>query len=167
MATLLEQLEAMRNATRGILHSSCGQKILIFDHHIFHLASITRPEKRVLSMPEERAEMENTLEGFGPYRLDHGASRAKNLPSAFACMRDPDEVWTDNPRVNTAKWVYLKQFASLPYPYTVSFIGERPNEGGIIVPFSSFPCMRKDLKRWRAGRVLYRKQLGPPEGGPG
>ena len=84
-------------------------------------------------------------------------SRARNLSSAFLTMKLPDEVWADNPVATTAKWVYLKQFESKPYPYTVALIVERPLENGIIVPFSSFPVQCSGAAKMEAGFVYTPK----------
>jgi hypothetical protein len=116
-------------------------------------------------MPDHKEMIQRTREGFDPYILGHGGSRAKNLPSAAACIKDPCEVWIDNPKSTNSKWVYIKEFDSLPYPFTITLLTERPEEEGIIVPVSSFPCKRKDLKKWRQSTLLYSRQIQPPEGG--
>ncbi len=151
-----EYRKLMRHSGREI-NSCCGHRLLIFDHHFFHLAAVRRHPEAVLSMPGEMEKILATTEGLGPYELAHNGSRARNLPSAFATMDCPDEVWEDHPKAATARWVYIKQFDSLPYPYTVALIGERPAEGGILVPFSSFPCSRSDIKRWRKGTRVHPK----------
>ncbi len=163
MASMHAEFERLRSECSGAINSSCGHKILIFDHHIFHLASISRPGVSQLSMPGERAGILRTVQGYGEYVVHHEGSRARNLPSAFQTMSFPDEVWLGNPKVATAKWVYIKQFDSKSYAYTVALIGERPEENGIIVPFSSFPCRKRDLRKWRQGELQF-KQERPPEG---
>ena len=162
--SLHSEFERLRSQCGGVINSACGHRILIFDHHIFHLASISRPGAGQLSMPQEQPGILRTVQGSGEYVVHHDGSRARNLPSAFATMSAPDEVWAANPIVTTAKWVYIKQFDSRPYAYTIALLGERPAEGGIIVPFSSFPCRKRDLRKWRQGDLMY-KQNRPPEGG--
>jgi hypothetical protein len=165
MANLYAEFESLIGEVSGLIRSPCGHEILIFDHHFFHLAAVSRPPATVLSMPGERAEILATTEGFGRYEIAQGMSRARNLRSAFQTLCEPDEIWAENPIAETAKWVYVKQFESKPYPYTIALVGDRPNSGGIIVPFSSFPCRNKGLKKWRQGRRLHPKQIQPPEGG--
>ena len=165
MAELFATFDSLLVEVDWSISSSCGHKILLFDHHFFHLASVSRPPESVLSMPGERNEILSTVDSMGRYQLGHRGSRARNLPSAMETMKYPDEVWVDNPIVETAKWVYVKQFDSKPYPYTIAHIGERPCEGGIVVPFSSFPCKSKDLRKWRQGVCMHPKQIQPPEGG--
>jgi hypothetical protein len=129
------------------------------------MAGLSRPDAGQLSMPGELAEILATDSGLGRYELTHGGSRARNLPSAFLTMKVPDEVWMDNPVATTAKWVYLKQFDSKPHPYTVALIGERPLENGIVVPFSSFQCNARVLRKWRQGLCIHPKQIQPSEDG--
>ena len=90
--------------------------------------------------------------------------RARNLPSAKISILEPDEVWEDNPNAKSAKWVYIKQFDSKPYPYTISLLLPRIEQGGIIVPVSSFPC-KGALHKWRQGTLIYPRQMQPPKGG--
>jgi len=165
ISSLFTAFEALRTGEGQVIHSPCGHKILLFDHHFFHLAGISRPPERQLSMPGERAEILTTVSGFGRYELAHGGSRARNLGSTFLCMKMPDEVWVDNPVSVTAKWVYLKQFESKPYPYAVVLVGERPAENGIKVPFSGFECNANSLRKWRQGIRVYSRQVQPPVGG--
>jgi hypothetical protein len=165
MASLYAVFESLVAEVSGRIKSSCGHDILIFDHHFFHLAAVSRSSVSVLSMPRERTEILATTQGFGRYVIGHGMSRARNLSSAFQTLCEPDEVWAGNPIIETAKWVYIKQFESKPYPYTVALVGDRPDKGGIIVPFSSFPCRNKGLKKWRQGKCIHSKQIQPPSGG--
>jgi hypothetical protein len=165
IASLFAAFEALRTAEMGVIQSPCGHQILLFDHHFFHLAAISRPPEGQLSMPREQAEILATVSGFGRYELAHGGSRARNLGSTVLCLKTPDEVWVDNPVAVTAKWVYLKQFDSKPYPYAVVLVGERPAENGIIVPFSGFECDKRSLRKWRQGNRIYSRQEQPPEGG--
>jgi hypothetical protein len=155
MAALYAEFERLIGEVSGLIRSPCGHNILLFDHHFFHLAAVSRPPVPVLSMPGERAEIIATTEGFGRYEIAHSMSRARGLRSAFQTLCEPDEVWFGNPITATAKWVYLKQFESKPYAYTIGLVGDRPDEGGIIVPFSSFPCRNKDVKKWRQGQCIY------------
>lgn len=131
--------------------STSGQTIRIYDHHFFHMVGIEVKGQRRLFMAQEKEVILATKEGFGHFEVLYGGSRAKNLPSAYATITEPDEVWEDNPRCTNAKWVYIKQFDSAPYPYTVALITLRQQEK-IIVPVSSFPCKKNDIKKWRRGK---------------
>ena len=157
LAVLYLLFESLFLADGGVLESLCGHTVLIFDHHFFHLVALRGDFER-LSMAKEKEEIRQTVEGFGRYTLDHGGSRARNLPSAKATIEDPDEVWEGNPRVTGAKWVYVKEFDSRPYPYTVALLTIRPEEGHVIVPVSSFPCKRTDARKWRQGRLVYQNR---------
>jgi phage-Barnase-EndoU-ColicinE5/D-RelE like nuclease2 len=164
IAGLYRQFESLFLADGGVLISSCGHKVLVFDHHFFHLAALRSSTERMF-MVDEKEEILRTVEGHGKYTLDHNGSRAGNLPSAKLAIMDPDEVWEGNPRAAAAKWVYVKEFDSKPYAYTVALLTDRPAEGGIIVPVSSFPCRKGDVRKWRAGELVYQKQIQPPLGG--
>lgn len=122
--------------------SASGQAIRIYDHHFFHMAGIQVKGRKRLFMAQEKEVILATKEGFGHFEVLYGGSRAKNLPSAYATIIEPDEVWEDNPRCTNAKWVYIKQFDSAPYPYTVALLTLRQQEK-IVVPVSSFPCKKK------------------------
>jgi hypothetical protein len=165
IAELYLQFKSLFLALESPLLSGCGHRVYFFDHHFFHMAAVVTAEQVRLFMPDEKDEIQATLKGFGKYILLHGGSRARNLPSARITMLEPDEVWEGNPKATTAKWVYIKQFDSKPYPYTVALLTERPEQGNIIVPVSSFPCRKTDLKRWRQGRQIYQRQIQPPRGG--
>lgn len=138
----------------GCIQSKCGQSISTFDHHFFHMCGITRDKDR-LFMPEEKAQLLSLTDGFGEYELVHGGSRARDLPSAHATLLAPDEVWCENPKANNAEWIYVKEFESKPYPFTVALLMRRRNENGIIVPVSSFCCKRNRINVWRAAKRLY------------
>lgn len=138
----------------GKVDSTCSHTIMIFDHHFFHMAAIEIESPERLFMAKEKSKILSIREGFGYYKLLYGGARARNLPSAYAVIANPDEVWEGNPRCTSAKWVYIKQFASTPYPFSVALIapGHKKN---IMVPVSSFPCRRSDIKRWRHGKRIY------------
>jgi hypothetical protein len=140
----------------GAIVSPCGHRILVFDHHFFHLAAITVAGQIRLFMKDEKQTIIATTEGFGKYEVANGGSRAKHLSSARETLCTPDEVWENNPQV-TAKWVYVKEWDSKPYPFSIVLVTDRPEEGGIIVPVSSFPCKRNDAKKWRGGTLIYPK----------
>ncbi|MGH9682173.1 MAG: hypothetical protein ACRD4S_00965 [Candidatus Acidiferrales bacterium] len=135
------------------LQSTCGHEILIFDHHFFHLAAVTVTGIERLFMKEEKGRILSTSSGFGLYEV--GEPRVKHLRSAYATFAAPDEVWQDNPRAHHAKWVYVKEFSSQPYPFSIALVTQRVDEGNIIVPVSSFPCKRTDVKKWRKGQKVY------------
>jgi hypothetical protein len=165
ISTLYAVFEQIFLAEGGRLQSACGHSILLFDHHFFHLAAINADGGRRLFMAEEKSEIQSTTSGFGKYILSHNGARANNLPSAKDTMADPDEVWEQNPRAKSATWIYVKEYQSTPYAFTVAFLTVRPSEGNIIVPVSSFPCKRGDAKKWRCGKLVYQKHVQPPHGG--
>jgi phage-Barnase-EndoU-ColicinE5/D-RelE like nuclease2 len=154
MASLYARYESIFLSDGGVINSPCGHEILVFDHHFFHLAAVVVEGCEKPTMPDHKAIITGLHEGFADYQLLHGGSRARNLPSTRITMEDPDEVWEDCP-IARAKWVYVKEFDSKPYPFTVSLLTERPDENGIIVPVSSFPCNKRDVRRWRQGRLIY------------
>jgi phage-Barnase-EndoU-ColicinE5/D-RelE like nuclease2 len=136
----------------GRIDSSCGHQILVFDHHFFHLAAVTVDGADRLFMKHEKEGILALTSGFGAYRI--GESRSKHLRSAYLTLSEPDEVWEENPK-SRSKWVYIKEFESSPYRFTIALVTDRPEEGSIIVPVSSFPCKRRDLKRWKQGKRIY------------
>ncbi len=142
-------------------------KIMLSEHTSLHqnVGQLEAAAAARLDMQSEKPCIRNTVSGFGPYDLDHKASRARFLPSAKETICYPDQVWERCPIATTATWVYVKEFDSKPYPFTVALLTVRPKEGGIIVPVSSFPCKRKDVRKWQKGNLLYQKQDQPPEGG--
>lgn len=137
IAELYRLFQGLFLNAEGYLESKCGHRISVFDHHFFHMCGVTRDKAR-LFMPEEKEQILALATGFGEYELAHGGSRARDLPSAHATLLDPDEVWTENPTTNSAEWIYVKEFDSKPYPFTVALLMRRPDENGIIVPVSSF-----------------------------
>ena len=108
-----------------------------------------------LSMPHERDKLLGTVEGFAYYELREGGSRARHLRSARETLENPDEVWEENPRVISAKWVYVKEYESKPYSFSIALVGEWKANSTIIVPFSSFPCDKKNVKKWRQTKKIY------------
>jgi hypothetical protein len=137
--------------------SSCGHTITIFDHHFFHMVKLTHPNKpRPLNMLDEKENILGTSDGFGPYEYEK--HRAIYLESAMLCLLNPDEVW-GNPGLESAKWVYIKHFATTPYTCTIFLVGERP-EG--LVPITSFPGRNRDIKKWGRGTRIYPKTHLPP-----
>lgn len=138
----------------GYIESACGQRISTFDHHFFHMCGITRDADR-LFMPDERMKLLAIAVGLGDYEIVHGGSRARDLPSAYATLFEPDEVWTENPKANSAEWVYVKEFDSKPYPFTIALLTARRKENGIIVPVSSFCCNTNRVKIWRKTKRIY------------
>ena len=155
IAQLYEQFESIFLQNGGKILSAGGHEVCFFDHHFFHMAAVYASDSSRLFMHHEKEEIRSTVEGFGKYRLDHSGSRARNLLSAHATILCPDEIWGDCPVTTTGKWVYVKEFASRPYPFTIALLVDRPAEGNIIVPVSSFPCKSSDIKKWRRGTKLY------------
>jgi hypothetical protein len=77
--------------------------------------------------------------------------RAAHLESAMTCLLAPDEVWI-NPTLKTAKWVYIKYFATKPYNCTILLMAER-QEGP--VPNTSFPGKDRDARKWAQGIKIH------------
>lgn len=152
MRDLYLAFEGIFLSNGGFIESCCGQRILVFDHHFFHLAAITVTGIDRLFMRDEKDKILGMREGYGIYEI--GEPRARHLASAHLTYTTPDEVWQDNPK-SRAKWVYVKEFNSLPYQFSIALATERPEEGGIIVPVSSFPCKKSDVKKWRQGQRIY------------
>jgi hypothetical protein len=140
---------------QSLILSPCGHKIYCFEHHFFHMAGVLVEGVEQLSMPKERATLTSTFDGLAHYELRDKGSRAKHLGSARQTLERPDEVWADNPYVQSAKWVYLKEYDSQPYGFSVALVGEWQSNSIIIVPFSSFPVERRNVKRWRNGRQIF------------
>jgi hypothetical protein len=132
--------------------SSCGHVHRVYDHHFFHMVKLDDPFKpKPLKMAVEKSIILGTLSGFGDYVHDN--QRAIYLGSAIMCLTHPDEVW-DDPTLRTARWVYIKEFDTKPYCFTVLLVAER-EEG--IVPVTSFPCRNRDARKWRKGVRIYPK----------
>jgi len=113
-----------------------------------------------LFMRDEKETIRATINGFGKYEPNQSGSRARHLNSARATIEEPDEVWEGNPK-SRGRWVYVKEFDDLPYPFSVAIITER--DGSIIVPKTSFPCKRGDINGWRKGVRIYPKTAQPPD----
>jgi hypothetical protein len=125
----------------------------VFDHHFFHLAAVSKTGREKLFMKEEKPTILETTEGFSPYIVGHGGSRAKNLRAAYETLANPDEVWEQNPRTQS-RWVYVKEYNALPYPFSVALVTRR-DAGAIIVPTTSFPCKKGDVRKWRSGTKIF------------
>jgi hypothetical protein len=135
----------------GILLPPCGHTINVFDHHFFHMAKVGRNGHTRLEMRDEKETILNCREGFGDYEVD--LSRAKYLSSAIETLQDPHEVWHKNPKAN-ADWVYIREYDSKPYAFSIALVMLRI-ESELLVPVSSFPCKKSDLKKWRQGSKIY------------
>lgn len=140
---------------KSLILSPCGHKIHCFEHHLFHMAGIVVEGVEELSMPKERKTILETTDGFAHYELREGGSRVRHLASARETLENPDEIWSENPRVTSAKWVYIKEYDSKPYPYSVALVGEWEANSTIIVPFSSFPVEKRNAKKWRQSKKIY------------
>jgi hypothetical protein len=154
IAELYQLFEGLFLDANGLIESKCGHQISIFDHHLFHMCGITRDSTR-LFMPEEKEALLALTDGFGEYQLVHGGSRARDLPSAHATLLEPDEVWCENPRASSAEWIYIKEFDSRPYPFSIALLKRRTKGNGIIVPLSSFCCKKNRIRAWRETTRLY------------
>ena len=140
---------------KSLIISPCNHKIYCFDHHFFHMAGVEVEGIEQLSMPREKAIILGTQDGFAHYELREGGSRARHLRSARETLENPDEVWADNPHVQSAKWVYIKEFDSKPYPYSVALVGEWQANSTIIVPMSSFQVVKRGGLKWRKSTRIY------------
>jgi hypothetical protein len=140
---------------KSLVISPCGHRIYCFEHHLFHMAGIIVEGVEELSIQKERATILATNNGFAHYELREGGSRARHLRSARQTLESPDEVWIENPRVTSAKWVYVKEYDGKPYPFSIALVGEWEANSTIIVPFSSFQCDKKNVRKWRQTRRIY------------
>jgi hypothetical protein len=140
---------------KSLINNPRGHKIYCFEHHVFHMAGIVVEGVEELRIQNERDTILATHEGFAHYELREGGSRARHLRSARETLERPDEVWAENPRVTSAKWVYIKEYDSKPYAFSVALVGEWEANSTIIVPFSSFPCEKKNVKKWRQSKKIY------------
>lgn len=140
---------------RSLVVSPCNHRIYCFEHHFFHMAGVMVEGIDTLSMPDERDIILGTGGGFAHYELREKGSRARHLRSARETLESPDEIWVRNPRVTSAKWVYIKEYASKPYPFSVALVGEWETNSTIIVPFSSFPVEKRNAQKWRQAERIY------------
>jgi hypothetical protein len=136
----------------GIIRTGCSHSINVFDHHFFHMAKVGRNGTTRLHMPDEKEKIMACGDDFGDFEVD--IARAKYLPSALETFVDPHEVWRENPKATNADWVYIREYDSKPYPFSIGLVTVR-EKSGLFVPVSSFPCKRGDLKRWRQGVKEY------------
>jgi hypothetical protein len=138
-------------ANNAEIVSGCGHHITVFKYHFFHLAGIQigGVDERLFMFREEEAIVGN-LTDFGRFNLKQNGSRATHLPSALLTYREPDAVIEDHHNAD-ARWVYLKEYDGAPYPFSVAFVTDRPHEGGILVPTSSWKCDRSSAKKWLRG----------------
>ena len=150
ISDLFAQFERIFLDGNAAIHSRCGHVILFFDHHFFHMTDVGSG----LFMYDEKETIRSTTSGFGKYVPAQNGSRAKHLVSARMTIQEPDEVWEGNPK-SRGRWVYVKEFEDSYYPFSVAIITDRPDQGGIIVPKTSFPCKRGDIKKWRKGVKIY------------
>lgn len=140
---------------KSLILSPCGHKIYCFEHHFFHMAGVVVDGVDELSMARERDTILKSTDGFAHYELRENGSRARHLKSAREVLESPDEVWVENPKVTSAKWVYVKEFDSLPYRFSIALVGEWQANSTIIVPFSSFPCNSRNVKKWQQSKRIY------------
>jgi hypothetical protein len=140
---------------KSLIISTCKHKIYCFEHHFFHMSGVIVEGVEELSIQKERATILATDAGFAHYELREGGSRARHLRSAREALESPDEVWTENPRVTSARWVYVKEYDSKPYPFSIALVGEWESNSIIIVPFSSFQCDKRNAQKWRQAKRIY------------
>ncbi len=147
--------EIFLEGKKSLILSPCGHKIYCFEHHFFHMAGILVEGIPELTLPKERKIIQSTTDGFAHYELRENGSRARHLASARVTLEAPDEVWTENPKVESATWVYVKEFDSKPYAFSVVLVGVWEANSSIPVPFSSFPVRRRHVKKWQCGKRIY------------
>ena len=80
-----------------------------------------------------------TLSGTGCHR------RRTQGEWSTAIWRLKTMLVSENPRVASTKWVYVKEYDSKPYPFSIALVGEWIANSVIIVPFSSFPCEKRNI----------------------
>ncbi len=129
--------------------SDCGLTVTVFDHNFFHMVKLRHPNKQKLFMKEEKEVLRAHRNGFGLYEYER--QRAVHLRAAKETIEHPDEVY--EAALKTASHIFVKIFKELPYPFTVVLVAKR--DGSLLVPVTSFPCRRRDVKKWRKGRLIY------------
>ena len=147
--------EIFLNGNKPLIVSPCGHQIYCFEHHFFHMAGVVVEGIDELTMPQERPKILAAVDGLAHYELRDNGSRARHLASARETLECPDEVWTENPKVDSAKWVYIKEFDSKPYPFSVALVGVWEANSSITVPFSSFPVDKGQIKKWRKSERIF------------
>lgn len=133
--------------------SRCGLCVTAIDHNFFHMVKMSGPQGESLFMLAEKEKIRACREGFSDYRFAHNDHRGKYLGSALDTLLDPDEMWEGCQALKSAKYSLVKEYDSKPYPFTVFLVGER--EGGLLTLITSFPCTRRDSKKWRKGTLAY------------
>ena len=151
ISELLLHFEEMFLSEGGIIQSASGLKIQVLGDHFFHLVGING----LWSMPAERAEILATTDGMGKYEMGRNGSRARRLWQARETMLDPDVVSEHSPHAHD-RWVFVKEYDDLPNAFTVALVKEREGDGTII-PGTTFPCRKTDIKRWLEGTRIYTK----------
>jgi len=155
LAELYKQYEDIFLHGNEVSHqfiSDCGLTITVFDHNFFHIVKLTHPDRPKLFMKDEKALLRAQTEGFGVYGYD--PQRGMHLHTARETLEHPDEVYEDA-RLTTASHVFIKCYEEAPYPFTVVLVAAR--DGNLLVPTTSFPCRRRDVKRWQRGKLIYRR----------
>lgn len=148
-------MEIFLEGNKSLIVCPFGHRIYCFEHHFFHMAGVVVEGIDKLTIPKERNTILGTEQGFAHYELRDSGSRANHLRSARETLEHPDEIWIENPRVTSATWVYVKEFDSKPYPFSIALVGKWEANSTIIVPLSSFAVEKKNAKKWRQSRRLY------------
>jgi hypothetical protein len=154
LAELYSQFETIflgGNEISSRIISDCGLTITVFDHNFFHIVKLSHPNKSKLFMREEKQLLRSQTVGFGLYAYDR--NRALHLLAARDTIDHPDEVY--EVELKTASHVFLRNYEERPYPFTVVLVARR--DGTLLVPVTSFPCRHRDVKKWRRGRLIYRR----------
>ena len=153
LCELYLQFQSMFLAGKSTGHefeSACGCRITVFDHHFFHIVKLCLPGVDQLFMRNEKPRILAQIAGFGHYTYDH--NRAKHMASALDTLTNPHFVYRTE-KLDSADRVFIKQYDSLPYPYTAALIAIRDN--GLKVPVTTFPIRKSGIKKWtRGGETL-------------
>ncbi len=155
-----EEIFLEGNSVSNEFRAGCGCKITVFDHNFFHMVKLQHPDKEKLFMRDEKTVILAEVDGFGNYTYEK--QRALYLASSIETLRYPDRTYRSE-GLRTAEKVFVKEYDSVPYPFTVVLVGKRdPN---LLVPVTSFPATRSRIKKWTRGELLYSKTQQPPNSG--
>ncbi|MFQ5663901.1 MAG: PBECR2 nuclease fold domain-containing protein [Terriglobia bacterium] len=144
-----ETIFLVGNEIRSEIASDSGLTITVFDHNFFHMVKLRHPSKDKLFMKEEKDLLRAQTVGFGSYEYD--PQRAVHLLAVKETLEHPDEVY--EVELRTASYIFIKIYEELPYPFTVVLVARR--DRSLVVPVTSFTCRRRDVKKWRKGRLIY------------
>jgi hypothetical protein len=116
------------------------------------MVKLNDPENAKLYFPSERSSILSCTEDFGRYTYE--VRRAVRLLASLECLRSPDMV-TRPPSLATADRAFIKEFDSVEYPFIVVLV--RKEESGILTLCTSQPVRKGQIKKWKAGEILFPK----------